>query len=106
MFNDRAKGKVLGKGNNLKLYLPKLQDVRLVKGLSANLISISQLFDQGFLVSFAKDKFEVLDKEKNTITIGTCLFDNCYHWNPCTEYSVYNLTKSMKLSCDTNILDT
>lgn len=45
MFNDRAKGKVLGKGNNLKLYLPKLQDVRLVKGLSANLISISQLFD-------------------------------------------------------------
>jgi hypothetical protein len=32
--------------------LPKLDDVLLVKGLKANLISISQLCDQGLKVDF------------------------------------------------------
>lgn len=42
-FGDGVKGKVLGKENICKPGLPDLQDVRLVKGLLVNLISISQL---------------------------------------------------------------
>lgn len=47
-FGDGVKGKVLGKENISKPGLPCLQDARLVKSLSANLINISQLFDLRF----------------------------------------------------------
>ena len=70
-FGGLAKEKVLGKGNIIKPDLIKLQDVILAKGLLANLISINQLCDQGFHVSFSKDKCEVLDRGKNTVTSGT-----------------------------------
>lgn len=41
MFGDGVGGKILGKGFINQPSLPYLQDARLVKGLSANLISIS-----------------------------------------------------------------
>lgn len=47
--------------------------------MSANLISISQLCDQEFSVSFSKDKFEVLNQDKSVVMIGRRLSDNCYH---------------------------
>lgn len=53
-FGDGAKGKFLGIGNLIKNGLPRLDDVLLVKGLTANLISISQLCDQGLEVKFTK----------------------------------------------------
>lgn len=49
-----VKGNVIGKGN---IGLPntlKLNNVRLVEGLSANLISISQLCDEGYSISTPK----------------------------------------------------
>ena len=46
-FGDGAKGKIVGIGNLIKHGLPRLNNVLLVKGLAANLISISQLCDQG-----------------------------------------------------------
>ena len=48
MFGNGASGKMFGKGSIDKPGLPCLSDVRLVKGLSTNLISVSQLCDQGF----------------------------------------------------------
>ena len=86
--------KVLGKEDIIKLDLPQLQDVRLIKGLSASLISISQLCDQWFQVSFSKDKCEDLDKGKIIVISGTCFSDNDYHWNSCSKQSVCNLSKS------------
>ncbi|KAA0062616.1 gag-pol polyprotein [Cucumis melo var. makuwa] len=44
-FGDEVKGNVIGKGNIDLLEAPKLKNVRLVEGLSANLISICQLCD-------------------------------------------------------------
>lgn len=90
-FRDIAKGKVLGIGAIIKLAdLPRLQDVRLVEGFSANLINISQLCDQGFQVSYSRYKCEVLSKGECIVMSGTRLFDNFYHWDPYSEKSVCN----------------
>ncbi|XP_010549190.1 PREDICTED: uncharacterized protein LOC104820444 [Tarenaya hassleriana] len=46
-FGDGKKGKILSKGTLNVSGLPKLKDVKVVQGLRANLISISQLCDDG-----------------------------------------------------------
>lgn len=48
IIGDGAKDKVLAEGKICKPNLLELQDVRLVKGLSANLISISQCLIRAF----------------------------------------------------------
>jgi hypothetical protein len=53
-FGDEAKGEILGIGKLVNNELPNLENVLLVKGLTANLISISQLCDQGLKVNFTK----------------------------------------------------
>jgi len=53
-FGDGAKGKIMGIGNLIKHGMPRLDNVQLVKGLTTNLISISQLCDQGVAVNFSK----------------------------------------------------
>ncbi|GAU37544.1 hypothetical protein TSUD_369920 [Trifolium subterraneum] len=45
-FGDGAKGEIIGVGKLINKSLPKLENVLFVKGLTANLISISQLCDQ------------------------------------------------------------
>jgi hypothetical protein len=52
-FGNGAKGKIMGIGNLIKHGRPRLDNVILVKGLTANLISISQLCDQGLVVNFS-----------------------------------------------------
>ncbi|MCI39982.1 gag-pol polyprotein [Trifolium medium] len=53
-FGDGAKGEIKDVGKLINSGLPKLDNVLLVKGLTANLISISQLRDQGMKVNFTK----------------------------------------------------
>jgi hypothetical protein len=53
-FGDGAKGKIVGIGDLVSEGPPRLNNVLLVKGLAANLISISQLCDQGLSVNFSK----------------------------------------------------
>lgn len=77
MFGDGGKGRILGKGSISKLGIQCLQDVRLVKGLLANLSSISQLCDQGFLMKFGKKRCEVYNCKNNMILKGTRSSDNC-----------------------------
>jgi hypothetical protein len=55
-FGDEAKGEIKGIGKLHNSGLPKLDNVLLVKGLKANLISISQLCDQGFKVDFTMNE--------------------------------------------------
>lgn len=79
-FGDGAKGEIKGV-ERLDCYgVPKLNDMLLVKGLTANLISISQLCDQGLKVNFTK--FECLvTNEKGKVTMkGSRSKDNCYLW--------------------------
>ena len=50
----------------------------LVEGLKANLISISQLCDEGMSVKFNKEKCIVIDQLQNKILEGRRSQDNCY----------------------------
>ena len=58
-FGDAAKGKILGIGNLVSEGFLRLDNVLLVKGLTANLISISQLCDQGLSVNFRKIECQI-----------------------------------------------
>ncbi|XP_024019817.1 uncharacterized protein LOC112091153 [Morus notabilis] len=77
-FGDGVKGRVLGRGTLDVDGLPKLKNVLLVKGLKANLISISQLCDQELFVSFSKNKCRVMDEEENCVMEGSRSSYNCY----------------------------
>ncbi|TYK04761.1 copia-like retroelement pol polyprotein [Cucumis melo var. makuwa] len=91
VFEDGGKGKIIGKRTINRPGLPFLLDVRIVQGLSANLISISQLCYQGYQVSFSKDRCNVLDSQKKVFLSGTRLSDNCYHWD--AEVNLCNISK-------------
>jgi len=54
MFGDGAKGDIKGVGKLVCTGFPRLDGVLRVKGLTSNLISISQLCDQGLKVNFTK----------------------------------------------------
>ncbi|KAH1130336.1 hypothetical protein J1N35_001714 [Gossypium stocksii] len=47
--------------------IPKQKNVLFVDGLKSNLVSISQLCDQGMLVNFTKDKCQVSSKSNEKI---------------------------------------
>ena len=55
-FGNGEKRKVVGKGTLNVEGLPNLTKVFLVEGLKANLVSISQLCDEGLMVRFTKDE--------------------------------------------------
>ena len=61
MFGDGVQVKALGRGLLDVPGLPKLEDVLLVEGLKANLISISQFCDQDLFVKFTKGTCTVMD---------------------------------------------
>ena len=68
--------------------LPSLNKVLLVKGLTANLISISQLCDEGFNVTFTKSECLVTNEKSEVLMKGSRSKDICYLWTPQeTSYS-------------------
>ena len=54
-YSDNNKGAILSKGSVGNPSSTTISDVLLVDGLKHNLISISQLCDKGYNVSFSKD---------------------------------------------------
>ena len=78
-FGDGVQGNVIDKGNINHSGALNLIDVKLVEGLSTNLISVSQLYDQ--------------DSENHTIMTGTRLSDNYYHWDKNIKNLMYDLLK-------------
>jgi transposase InsO family protein len=91
-FGDGAKGKIRGVGKLDCSGVPKLNNVLLVRGLTANLISISQLCDQGFHVQFTKELCIVTNGDNQEVMRGTRSKDNCYLWEP--EVSNFSTTCS------------
>ncbi|KAG9444345.1 hypothetical protein H6P81_015685 [Aristolochia fimbriata] len=77
-FGDGAKGVVLGGGTLAVEGMPSLTGVLLVKGLRANLISISQLCDQNLVVQFTKEGCCVSNFKNQSILKGARTADNCY----------------------------
>ncbi|WJX40607.1 hypothetical protein P8452_28061 [Trifolium repens] len=81
-FGDGAKGEIRGSGKLSSKSLPDLDDVLLVKGLKANLISISQLCDQGLKVNFTKNECLITSDKGEVLMKGSRPRDNCYLWIP------------------------
>jgi len=66
-FRNGTKGKIVGTRNLISNDLPNLDNVLLVKGLTSNLISISQLCDQRMSVNFNKSGCFVTDEKEEVI---------------------------------------
>ena len=81
-FGDGAKGEIKGVRKLDCLGFPKLDNVLLVKGLTSNMISISQLCDKGFKVNFTKDECLVCNEKNEVVMKGIRSKDNCYQWVP------------------------
>lgn len=77
-FEDGAKGEIKGVGRLACIGLPSLDNVLLVKGLTTNLISISQLCDEGFKFSFTKSECLVTNEKNKVLIKGVRSKDNCY----------------------------
>ena len=72
-FGDNSKGYIIGKADVSNVGtsdLPLISNVLLVKNLKHNLLSISQLCDKGFKISFFENKCSIFDKNQNLIFEG------------------------------------
>ena len=77
-FGDGSHSQVLGKGTVDILGLPLLTDVLYIKGLKVNLLSITQICDEDFLVQFSKKGCLILNEEGVQVLKGLRTTDNCY----------------------------
>ena len=60
-FADGIKSRIVGIGNVSKDDFDQITDVMLVEGLTHNLLSISQFFDQGYRVVFEPSQCVIKD---------------------------------------------
>ncbi|VFQ83161.1 unnamed protein product [Cuscuta campestris] len=81
-FGGGAQGKIIGCGILNVSGLPPIKNVWLVQGLQVNLLSISQICDQGLEVTFTQQKCRVKDKNKLVVLEGDRTTDNCYKVTP------------------------
>ena len=77
-FGDGSKSQINGKGTISLLELPDIANVIYVEGLRVNLLSISQICDQDFVVLFLKGKCLVLNESGKKLISGVRTLDNCY----------------------------
>ena len=69
-FGDGSHAQVLGKGTIEIPRLPLLKDVLYIKGLKANLLSITQICDEDFLVQFSKKGCIIINEEEIQVLEG------------------------------------
>ena len=74
-FSD---GSIKGKGIISLLRLLDIANVLYMDGLRMNLLSISQICDQDFMILFSKGKCLVLDESRKKLISGVRTLDNCY----------------------------
>ena len=77
-FGDGSHAQVLGKGTIEIPGLPLLKDVLYIKGLKANLLSITQICDEDFLVQFLKKGSIIINEEGIQVLEGNRTTNNCY----------------------------
>ncbi|WVZ64068.1 hypothetical protein U9M48_013638 [Paspalum notatum var. saurae] len=66
-FGDNGQGKVMGVGSVSLSAKLSLREVAFVRNLGFNLVSVSQLLDEGFEVRFKKGAYCVLDAEETLV---------------------------------------
>ena len=93
-FGDGSKSVIKGIGIVDVSGLPVFKDVRYVDGLKANLLSISQICDNGLNVLFIKYKCEILNEGGDCMCIGVRTADNYYGITP----SISNKCFSAKIN--------
>jgi len=77
-YGDNNKGRILGKGTIGNEGSLLIHDVLYVKGLKHNLLSISQLCDRGYQVTFRTNSCEIrLPNSKDVLLMGK-RFNNIY----------------------------
>ena len=86
-FGDGSHAQVLGKGTIEISRLPLLKDVLYIKGLKENLLSITQICDEDFLVQFSKKGCIIINEEGIQVFEGNRTTDNCYGVVPTTPIS-------------------
>ncbi|XP_010451301.1 PREDICTED: uncharacterized protein LOC104733421 [Camelina sativa] len=92
-FGDGRKGTIRGKGTTSGVSQPHLKDVFLVEGLKANLISISQLCDEGLDVTFTKKGCKAVDQQGSVRLRGRRSGNNCYMWK--SSMQCFNATTEL-----------
>ncbi|XP_019086344.1 PREDICTED: uncharacterized protein LOC109126897 [Camelina sativa] len=85
-FGDGAKGEIKGKGVTGGSTQPSVRDVFLVDGLKANLITVSQLCDEGLDVTFTKRDCKAVDQQGSIKLEGKRSGNNCYMWKSTTHF--------------------
>lgn len=84
-FGDGGYGKICGVGNTNRVDLPQLINVFFVDGLKANLISVSQLCDEGLQVIFDKKECRAIDEKRNLFLYRFRSENNNYMWKPSNQ---------------------
>ena len=77
-FGDGSKSQIKEKGTISLPGLLDISNVLYVEGLRVNLLSISQIFDQDFMVLFLKGKCLVLNESGKKLINDVHTLDNCY----------------------------
>ena len=90
-FGDGSKSQIKGKGIISLPGLPDIANVLYAEGLKVNLLSISQICDQDFMVLFLKGKCLVMDESGKKLISGVCTLDNCYGLVPDADIMCNNI---------------
>ena len=77
-FGDGSISQIKGKGTISLLGLPDITNVLYVEGLRVNLLSISTICDQDFMVLFSKRKCFVLNDSGKKLISRVHTLDSCY----------------------------
>ena len=101
-FEDNAKGKIIGIGNVGNPDNLSIKNVLLVDGLKHNLISINQLCDKGYKVTFDKKECTIIDSKTNVITFTRIRKNNVYKIK--ISYEPNNVISCLAASNDENWL--
>ena len=88
-FGDGSKSQIKGKETISLPRLPDITNVLYVEGLKVNLLSISLVCDQDFMVMFSKGKCLMLNESGKKLISGIRTLDNCYELVPNADI-VYN----------------
>ena len=90
-FGDGSKSQIKGKGIISPPGLLDIANVLYVEGLRVNLLSISQICDQHFMVLFLKGKCLVMDESGKKLISGVHTLDNYYELVPDADIMYNNI---------------
>ena len=93
-FGDGSKSQIKGKGVISLPGLPDITNILYVEGLRVNMLSISQICDQDFMVLFLKGKCLVMDESGKKLISGVRTLDNYYGLVPDVDIMCNNIRLS------------